>query len=50
MKTDYERPEVKFIGTAEEIVRGSYGTGADLTDQRYPQGMEFASDEELPAA
>jgi hypothetical protein len=49
MKTEYTTPELQFVGAAEEVVLGSLGAGADLSNEYLPHDAEFASDDEPPA-
>ena len=43
-------PQVKLVGTADEIVLGSLGAGPDLRSEELPDNAEFQADQEVPIA
>ena len=48
MHEQYESPELKVVGKADEVVFGSLLAGTDIGDQFLPHDLEFLADQ-IPA-
>jgi hypothetical protein len=48
MQKQYETPELKLVGKADEVVLGSLIVGSDIRDEYVVAESEFLADQELP--